>query len=663
MVTDRNEPGVKKENICAIILSAGYSSRMKEFKPLLKIGEHPAIVKIARAFKVAGVERVIVVSGFKRELLSPILADNKIEEAYNKDFDKGMFGSVLTGIRAGLCGESANCQRPWAFLLIPVDSPLVPPQIIKDIIEEHKKDPGRFIVPCYMGKKGHPLLIPGKYTDEILNYSEDRGLKGVTSRYENEMIRIETGCEAVVMDMDTPENYAEIVKYHEKYGDSCYQVNSGIEKNLLKNRRIIFVRHGEIRQHKEKIFLGQSDIPLSEKGRKQAERAGDILAYRGIKVDKIYASDLSRAYETACIIAPKVNCTGISKEEGLREMALGSWDGRFIREIKEEYPEMYERRGKNILKFKVDNDSENFYDLRYRVLKTLKRILENDQSRDILIVAHSGVIKSALGLVHEKSIEEQLKEPIANGEVRMVIYDKEGKIIKRHLSGCMICGNELYNTPDKPLKANCSFCGKEEITHTFCMEGHYVCDDCHRESILNDVLEKTMESQLKDPEAMAVEIFNLPGLAMHGPEYHSIVPAVLVAACGNIKGNKNIEDIKDAIERGKSVKGGACGTHGSCGACMGVGIAYSIINKVTPYSTAERGKANLMTARALTAISETGGPRCCKRDCISSIRVAKEYFECFSGLEKKAEDDFICSQFPQNNMCILEKCPYYPTGQ
>lgn len=232
--------------------------------------------------------------------------------------------------------------------------------------------------------------------------------------------------------------------------------------------------------------------------------------------------------------------------------------------------------------------------------------------------------------------------------------------MSKHLAGCMICGNELYNTPDKPLKGKCYYCGKEGITHTFCLEGHYVCDDCHRESILEEVMEKCIKSNHKDPEALAIEIFDLHGLNMHGPEYHSIVPAVLVTACGNISGSKNIAAIEDAMERGKAVKGGACGTLGSCGACVGIGIAYSIINKVTPFSKDGRGRANLMTARALTAISETGGPRCCKRDSITSIRVAKKYFDCFSHLDEREEDKFICSQFPSNNMCIEEKCPYYP---
>jgi hypothetical protein len=75
--------------------------------------------------------------------------------------------------------------------------------------------------------------------------------------------------------------------------------------------------------------------------------------------------------------------------------------------------------------------------------------------------------------------------------------------------------------------------------------------------------------------------------------------------------------------RGKAIFGGICGTHGACGACIGVGIAYSLIHKVTPYSKEDRGEANRMTALALCAISCYGGPRCCKRDSITAIETAK----------------------------------------
>lgn len=144
---------------------------------------------------------------------------------------------------------------------------------------------------------------------------------------------------------------------------------------------------------------------------------------------------------------------------------------------------------------------------------------------------------------------------------------------------------------------------------------------------------------------------------MHGPEYHSIVTAVLIAAYGNYKKNKDPSAIKEAILRGKAIFGGICGTHGACGTCIGAGIAYSLIHKVTPFSNKHRGEANRMTALALTEVGKYGGPRCCKREAITSIEIAKKYF---NGFPAVAKSRYICSQSARNKTCLKSACPYYP---
>jgi len=231
------------------------------------------------------------------------------------------------------------------------------------------------------------------------------------------------------------------------------------------------------------------------------------------------------------------------------------------------------------------------------------------------------------------------------------------KKLQDHLAGCMICGRELSYLAGEALPANCYYCGKAGLTNIICPEGHYVCDQCHSKNILELVELECIKSDLRDPVALALKIFNLPQLHMHGPEYHSIVPAVLVAAYGNCVGQKDSRAIREAILRGKAIAGGMCGTHGACGSCVGVGIAYSIIHRATPLSQAERGGANRMTALALLAISETGGPRCCKREAITAIKTAKQHFGCF---DQGDEAQYICRQFAKNKQCRKSDCPYYP---
>ncbi len=227
-------------------------------------------------------------------------------------------------------------------------------------------------------------------------------------------------------------------------------------------------------------------------------------------------------------------------------------------------------------------------------------------------------------------------------------------------SGCLVCGAELIYTPDLSFNAECYYCGKTELANVFCMEGHYVCNECHRKDILEIVEQICIDSDLTDPVELALCIFDIPTLHMHGPEYHSIVPAVLISAYGNCIETKDPSTIKEAILRGKAIFGGICGTHGACGACIGVGIAYSLIHKVTPYSKEDRGEANRMTALALSAISCYGGPRCCKRDSITAIETAKKHFGYF---DNARESKYVCSQFVYNDMCLKNMCPYYPINR
>ncbi len=406
----------QNSEIVGLILAAGYSSRMGAFKPLLQIGNMTAVERIAENMKRAGFHRIVGVTGHNRDLLRPILESNDISEAFNHQFAKGMFTSVQRGIEYAL---SQSPKRPEGFFLMLADSPLVPPEVLTKIAEKHRNEPDAFIVPTYHGKKGHPLFIPACYTDEILSYSGEGGLKAITNRHDDRMIRLEVNEEAVVMDMDTPEGYQEILDYFEKQEDYSLDCQ-------LKGRRIFFIRHGEIRQHREKIFLGQADIPLSEIGREQACDAAEEMVRYGIDAKRIYTSDLSRAVETAESIRKRLSRDRLGKKEidlvketRLREISLGEWDGRYVSEIMKNYPEEYKKRGEDLLAYKFGNDCENFYDLQYRALKGFRSILKQeeksaDESRDIVIVSHWGVINVILCRLHHAELKDEVKKPVPN---------------------------------------------------------------------------------------------------------------------------------------------------------------------------------------------------------------------------------------------------------
>lgn len=389
---------MKRENtgFAAVILSAGYSSRMKGFKPLMDVGGVTAAERLINSVRAAGIDDITVVTGYGRERLQPVMEKTGAAESYNADFDSGMFTSVQAGIRRA--GELF--PQAAGYFLMPVDCPLISPEVIGNLAERISEDCREesgsedcFYVPVFEGKKGHPLFIPASYGREICEYGGDGGLKAITDKYWDRMIRIPVEDEGCILDMDTPEGYKEILSFLD---NGCRR--EPIEA-LAAGRRIFLIRHGQTRQHDEKMFIGQYDVPLSDTGRLMMKETAGKLAGYGIAVDHIYCSDLIRASESAAIIAAELGSSGgrepeIIQRKALREINLGSWDGVPIREIRERYPDQYQRRGQDIFAFKIGNRAENFYDMQYRAVRALRSILESDSSRDIVAVTHSGVIRA-----------------------------------------------------------------------------------------------------------------------------------------------------------------------------------------------------------------------------------------------------------------------------
>lgn len=394
----------KGKKFGACILAAGFSSRMGSFKPLLPLGDKTVIERAIAAAKEAGIRDIIVVTGYNREALLPIIQREQAEEVFNYRFAEGMFSSVQAGLSA---------QPPLldGYFLMPADCPLVNREVLERLKENF--EPDKFIVPCYRGKKGHPLLIPAGLRKEILDHDGRGGLKAVTDRDFDRMKRVSVDAEGIVMDMDTPQAYEEIKAY---LAAGCRSENL---RQLAEGRRFFLVRHGEIEQHEEKIFLGQTDVPLSPQGHYHAREAGELLAKMEIHTNRIYSSDLLRASQTAKVLEQRMGLERLVLDKGLREMNLGPWDGKFISEIKEQYPQEYEKRGEHLMAYKMGQGSENFFDLQYRVVKALIHILKKDPFQDLILVSHSGVIRALNNNLEGKDVSDDWK-PVGKGQVRIV---------------------------------------------------------------------------------------------------------------------------------------------------------------------------------------------------------------------------------------------------
>lgn len=234
-----------------------------------------------------------------------------------------------------------------------------------------------------------------------------------------------------------------------------------------------------------------------------------------------------------------------------------------------------------------------------------------------------------------------------------------GAAFIRHVSGCIICGEELVYQSNSCTAASCFFCGREAITPCICGAGHYVCDSCHQQEGLEVIRSVCLNSREKDLIALMNRIRNHPAVPMHGPEHHALVPGVILAAYRNSGGKISQDIISTGINRGSNVPGGVCGFWGCCGAAVGAGIAAALILEATPLKAAERQNALAFTAKILTEIARIKGGRCCQRDSWLALVSASRLSAAFFGRALPAEAVLHCNQYEKNPECIRARCPLW----
>jgi len=93
---------------------------------------------------------------------------------------------------------------------------------------------------------------------------------------------------------------------------------------------LYFIRHGESTSNYGELITGQQDVPLTEKGKEQAHEAGKAIAAQGLKIDQIVSSSLSRAHDTARIIAGEIGYdqNAIEINDLVIERSFGSLEGK-----------------------------------------------------------------------------------------------------------------------------------------------------------------------------------------------------------------------------------------------------------------------------------------------------------------------------------------------
>ena len=190
---------MKAAALAGVILAAGLSSRMPEFKPLLPLDGVPAVLRVAGAYHDVGIEAVVVL-GCGAERVSALLDAHGVRYVVNHDFEDGMYSSIRCGLRA----LPADAR---AFFVHPVDCALVRSETLGLLARSASEHPAGVAYPVHGAERGHPPLVPAALRAAILAEKPVGGLKALLTRVEAEACDVQVGDPNVLLDMDDAAAY------------------------------------------------------------------------------------------------------------------------------------------------------------------------------------------------------------------------------------------------------------------------------------------------------------------------------------------------------------------------------------------------------------------------------------------------------------------------
>ena len=198
---------------------------------------------------------------------------------------------------------------------------------------------------------------------------------------------------------------------------------------MAESKRIYLMRHAKPElPFGGRVYYGRTDFPLSEEGRAAAAKLGEALRGK-VTFDALYTSGMKRAVETASLVVPEMEGKTVPE---LREVDLGEWDGRSYDEVREQFIEIYEKRGTKFAST-APPGGETFEELQHRAVPAFEKILSAHAGGNILIVAHGGAIWSIVSHLFGLDLSDMFFFPLdycgidiiepSCGRMRLVRYN------------------------------------------------------------------------------------------------------------------------------------------------------------------------------------------------------------------------------------------------
>jgi molybdenum cofactor cytidylyltransferase len=189
----------------AIILAAGESQRMGQPKQLLPFGGKTMLECVIDAFQTPRVDEIRVVLGYKADEIAAKIAHARYTIVRNERYQKGMFSSIQTGLRA--------LPKNTRLVMIAVcDQPRLQRSTVETLIERFEKERHKILIPSYQGRQGHPPVLRAEYAKEILAMDESLTLKHFYAKHADDITRLVVEDEGSLVDIDDRETYERELK-------------------------------------------------------------------------------------------------------------------------------------------------------------------------------------------------------------------------------------------------------------------------------------------------------------------------------------------------------------------------------------------------------------------------------------------------------------------
>lgn len=197
----------------AIIVAAGRSRRMGNAKPLLPLGEGTVLERTVQNFRDAGVEDILVVTGYRGEEVRESVAHLGVRTVQNDAYAET---DMLASVRLGLSKRRAEAK---GCLICPGDVPLILPETIRQVIRCMEEESCKIVVPTWEKEMGRPPLFSAEMVETLLKWRGEGGLRRFLEEHRESCRFLPVEDAMICQDMDTPADYRKLWQILELRGE------------------------------------------------------------------------------------------------------------------------------------------------------------------------------------------------------------------------------------------------------------------------------------------------------------------------------------------------------------------------------------------------------------------------------------------------------------